>query len=101
MRPFFDDMCVTQPVKNYKCSIDTGTHPSITCHGVIYGPHGIPIVEKAINMLLALKKIHQIFDGKWLSKGMLAPMPHQEGISDIDDFVWRFCVNYIPLNSTT
>jgi hypothetical protein len=31
----------------------------------------------------------------------LAPKPHQEHIKTIDDFVWRFCINYIPLNGVT
>ena len=45
--------------------------------------------------------IHQIHDGKWLFKAFLAPKPHQEHISNIDDFVWCFCVNYILLNQVT
>jgi hypothetical protein len=32
---------------------------------------------------------------------LLAAKPHQEHISNIDEFVWRFCVNYIPLNQVT
>ena len=97
----FDDAGVTTPVEDYMCSIDTGTHPSIACRVVMYGPHETPIVEKAIHKLLSLKQIRQVFDGKWLSKGLLAPKPHQEGISDIENFVWRFCLNYILLNSVT
>ena len=97
----FDDTGVTILVKDFTCYIDTGTHPPIACHGLIYGPHETPIVEKAIHKLLSLKQIRQVFDGGWLSKGLLAPKPHQEGISDIENFVWRFCVNYIPLNSVT
>ena len=26
---------------------------------------------------------------------------HQENVTDIEDFVWRFCVNYIALNAVT
>jgi hypothetical protein len=37
----------------------------------------------------------------WLFKAVLAPKPHQEHICDNNDFVWRFCVNYFPLNSVT
>jgi len=40
-------------------------------------------------------------DGDWLSKPLLAVKPHQENVTDIKDFVWRFCVNYVPLNSVT
>jgi hypothetical protein len=45
--------------------------------------------------------IRQINDGQWLFKALLAPKPHQEHIYNIDDFVWRFYVNYIPLNAIT
>jgi cleavage and polyadenylation specificity factor subunit 1 len=31
----------------------------------------------------------------------LAPKPHQEDVENIADFVWRFCVNYRPLNQVT
>jgi hypothetical protein len=34
-------------------------------------------------------------------KALLAPKPHQEHVKNIDDFVWRFCINYIPLNQVT
>jgi hypothetical protein len=40
-------------------------------------------------------------DGSWLFKVLLAPKPHQEHIKNIDDFIWRFCINYIPLNNVT
>jgi hypothetical protein len=48
-----------------------------------------------------LGQIIQIHDGRWLFKALLAAKPHQEHISNIDEFVWRFCVNYIPLNQVT
>jgi hypothetical protein len=34
-------------------------------------------------------------------KALLAAKPHQEHIRCIDEFVWCFCVNFIPLNSVT
>jgi hypothetical protein len=34
----------------------------------------------------------------WLS---LPPKPHQQHIRNIGDFVWRFCVHFVPLNSVT
>ncbi len=45
--------------------------------------------------------IRQIHDSQWLFKALLAAKVHQEHISNIEDFVWRFCVNYIPLNQVT
>jgi hypothetical protein len=56
------------------------------------------------NAIAALEKvghIRQITDGPWLFKALLAPKPHQEHVWHTDNFVWRFRVNYIPLNSTT
>jgi hypothetical protein len=54
--------------------------------------------------ILALAKvghIRQIMDGSWLFRALLAPKPHQEHVRNIEDFVWCFCVNYIPLNGFT
>jgi hypothetical protein len=39
--------------------------------------------------------------GEWMFKALLAPKPHQEHVRHIDNFVWHFCVNYIPLNQIT
>ena len=58
-------------------------------------------MRKAIAGLAAVGQIKQIHDGRWLFKAVLAPKPHQEHVRDIKDFVWRFCVNYVPLNSVT
>ncbi len=55
----------------------------------------------AIAALAKVGHIQQIHDGHWLFKALLAPKPHQEHVRDIDKLVWRFCVNYIPLNSVT
>jgi hypothetical protein len=48
--------------------------------------------------LAKVSHIRQITDSSWLFKALLAPKPHQEHVQNIDDFVWCFCVNYIPLN---
>jgi hypothetical protein len=34
-------------------------------------------------------------------KALLAPKLHQEHIRNIEDFIWQFCVNNIPLNQAT
>ena len=39
--------------------------------------------------------------GAWGSLIVLAPKPHQEHVTDIDDFIWRMCVSYRKLNSVT
>jgi hypothetical protein len=58
-------------------------------------------MRKCIAALAKVAHIRQIMDGGWLFKALLAAKPHQEHVRCIDDFVWRFCVNYIPLNSVT
>ena len=97
----FDDKGQFVPVKDYQCSIDTGNARPICVRAINYGPREIPIMRKCIASLEKLGHIRQIHDGGWLFKALLAPKPHQEHVSKIDDFVWRFCVNYIPLNQVT
>jgi hypothetical protein len=89
------------PVKDYSCIINTGKAKPIAVKKIHYGPCEIPIMEKCIAALEKLGHIRQIHDGKWLFKALLAPKPHQEGVTNTCDFVWRFCVNYIPLNQVT
>jgi hypothetical protein len=99
--PVFDENGVFIPVKNYKCVIDTEDSPPIAVKQILYGLKETPIMQKAIAALKKVGQIHQITDGCWLFKALLAPKPHQEHVQNIDDFVWRFCNNYIPLNSVT
>jgi hypothetical protein len=54
-----------------------------------------------IDKLESIDQIYQIFHGEWLSPALLAPKPHQEHIFDIEDYVWRLCINYIALNRIT
>jgi hypothetical protein len=89
------------PVKDYSCVIDTGSAKPTAMKKIHYGHCEIPIMEKCIAALEKLGHICQIHDGEWLFKALLAPKPHQEGITNIRDFVRRFCVNYIPLNQVT
>ncbi len=58
-------------------------------------------MQKCIAALAKVGHIRQITDGSWLFKALLVPKPHQEHVKNIDDFIWRFCVNYIPLNGVT
>jgi hypothetical protein len=58
-------------------------------------------MRKAIAVLEKVGHICQIHNRRWLFKAVLAPKPHQEHICDINNFVWRFCNNYVPLNSAT
>jgi len=97
----FDDKGQFAPVKDYSCVIDTGTARPIAVKKIHYGPREIPIMRKCIAALETLGHIRQIHDGEWQFKALLAPKPHQDHITNIEDFVWRFCINYIPLNQVT
>jgi hypothetical protein len=97
----FDDKGQFVPVKDYSFIIDTGNARPIMVKKIHYGPREIPIMCKCIASLEKLGHIRQIHEGKWQFKAVLAPKPHQEDITDIGDFVWRFCVNFIPLNQIT
>ena len=92
---------VTTPVKDYECEIDTGNARPIRCRNPTFGPLETPLVEKAIANLVELGHGEQIYHGEWLSMPLLAAKPHQENITDIEEFVWQFCVNYIALKSIT
>jgi hypothetical protein len=97
----FDNKGVFVPVKKYECVNDTGDAKPIVIKKILYGPREIPIMQTAIAALEKVGHIQQITEGRWLFKALLAPKPHQEHMCDIDKFIWRFCVNYILLNSVT
>ena len=97
----FDKRGVFVPVKNYECGINTGTACPIAVKKIIYGKQETIIMQRCILALAKVGHIRQITDGRWLFKALLAAKPHQEHVRNIDSFVWRFCVNYIPLNSVT
>jgi hypothetical protein len=97
----FHDRGVFVLVCNYKCVIDTGNTPPIAVKKIMFGPNKLPITHKAIAALEKVGHIRQIMDGRWLFKAVLMPKPHQEHVRHITDFVWRFCVNYVPLNAVT
>ncbi len=96
-----DERGIWVPVWKYKCIIDTGNAQPIAVKKIQYGPKELPIMWKAIAVLEKVGHICQIHDRCWLFKAVLAPKPHQEHIHDINNFVWRFCFNYVPLNSVT
>jgi hypothetical protein len=54
-------------------------------------------MQKSIAALEKIGQIHKIHYVQWLFKELLAPKPHQEHVSNIKDFVWRFCVSTIFL----
>jgi hypothetical protein len=97
----FDKKGVFVPVKNYECVIDTGTAQTISVKKILYGERKTIIMHECIAALAKVGHIVQTTEGEWMFKALLAAKPHQEHIRCIDEFVWRFCVNFIPLNSIT
>jgi hypothetical protein len=97
----FDKKGVFVPVKHYECVINTGNSRPIAVKKILYGEQETVIMRKCITALAKVGHIRQITDGGWLFKALLAAKPHQEHVRCIDDFVWQFCVNYIPLDSVT
>jgi hypothetical protein len=97
----FDNKGQFVPVKDYQCVVDTGSAHPIAVKKIHYGPRETPIMRRCIAALAKVGHICLIHDGKWLFNALLAPKPHQEHVSNIADFVWQFCVNYIPLNQVT
>ncbi len=97
----FDKQGTFTPIQDYECVIDTGTAAPISIKKINYSTRKMPNMRKCIAALEKVGHIVQIHDGRWLFKALLAAKPHQEHISNINKFVWRFCVNYIPLNQVT
>ena len=97
----FREEGVTSPVYGYEFVIETGTHKPIRVKQPRYGMHEIPIMQKTIDELLRLKMIKLNVDSPYAFRITLAAKPHQEHINKIEDFVWRFCINYILLNQIT
>ena len=73
---------------------------STGCKKPQYGPHESKIIMENINTLLHNEWIEEC-KGPWGSMIVLAPKPHQEHVTNINDFVWRMCVSYRKLNSIT
>jgi hypothetical protein len=90
------------PITGYECVIDTaGSVIPTVAKNIRYGIHENPIMQLAIDALIANDQICVDVDSAWLSKAVLAPKPHQEHVTDISEFIWRFCINFISLNHVT
>ena len=57
-------------------------------------------MNKHITVLEDSRLITECEDS-WGSLLLLAAKPHQEMCFNINDFIWRLCVSYSPLNSIT
>ena len=87
-------------ILGYEFCIDTGDATPVCCKKPNYGANEAAIMMKHIKILLHNDWVEQC-EGGWGSICVLAPKPHQEGIDDIDQFVWRMCVSYRGLNKST
>jgi hypothetical protein len=87
------------PIRGYEMVIDTGNHKAIAVRN--YGLHEIPIMQKTIDKLLEMMFIRRDMTSTWASQITLAPKPHQEAVMDINEYIWRFCINYIQVNIVT
>ena len=90
-----------RPMLGFQFCIETGATAPVACRQSHYGIHESPILQEHINDLLHNAHIVPTIEGGWLSKALLAPKPHQEHVDNITEFIWRFCINYRPLNSVT
>ena len=99
----WDSFCergVSRPVLNFEFCIDTGYSPPVCCRQPKYGCRERKIMNKHIQ---ALDDSSLITDctGHWESLLLLATKLHQEDCTDVDNFIWRLCVSYRPLNGIT
>ncbi len=99
--PVFRPSGVSTPVLGYELAIDTGDHEPIQAKSCRYGMHEETYMQNHIQTLLENKYIEPDYDSPWSSRITLASKPHQEHVTDWNEYVWRFCVNYIRLNQIT
>ena len=92
---------IKRPILGFEFAIDTGNHTPVCCKKPRYGPHESKVILKQVNVLLANEWITPCPHGGWGSPIVLAPKPHQEHVTDVDDLVWRMCVSYRGLNKVT
>ena len=93
---------VCRPVLNYEFCIDTGNANPVCCKPPRYGVHESAEINRQLRGLLDTGWISTFPElSGWCSQIVLAPKPHQEHVTNIDDFIWRLCVSYRGLNAVT
>ena len=97
----FNEAGVKIPIQGYEMVIDTGNHKTIAVRKPHYGMHEAPIMQKTIDKLVEMGFIILDSSSPWGFRITLAPKPHQESVVDIEQYIWRFCTNYIRLNMIT
>ena len=99
----WDSFCeegASRPMFDFEFCIDTGNSKPVCYYQSSYSIHERKIMDKHIHILETNDWICDC-DDRWGSLMLLAPKPHQKECIDIDDFIWRLCVSYRPLNSVT
>ena len=97
----FDPDGIRRPILGFEFGIDTGNHTPVCCKKPSYGPHESKTIRKSLQVLLSNGWIEKCTEGGCGSPIVLAPKPHQEKITNIEDFVWRMRVSYRGLNRVT
>jgi hypothetical protein len=97
----FNEAGVKIPAQGYELVIDTGNHRPITDSKPHYGLFESPIMHKTIDQLASNRFIRRDVTSPWGFRITLVPKPHQEHVTDIAEYIWRFCTNYIMLNIIT
>ena len=59
------------------------------------------MVYRMVSFVLFLRTWNQSSFFLVLAGKISSAAPHQDHVVDINEFVWRFCVNYVPLNAVT
>ena len=85
---------------NFECCLDTGYSKPVCCRHPVYGIHERKIMNTYIQIMEENNWICD-YDGPWGSLLVLATKPHQEGWTDINEFIWCLCVSYRPWNGVT
>ena len=98
---FFANEGVKRTILGFEFGVDAGHHTPICCKKPVYGPHEAPIMMKQLKTLLHNRWAEEIQGSAWGSPIVLAPKPHQEKVTDIDDYIWHMCVSYRDLNRVT
>ena len=88
------------PMIDFDFCLDTGDSKPVCCRQSSHGIHERKIMNTHIQILEDNVWICDC-EGDWGSLLILASKSHQEGCTDINDFVWRLCVSYRPLNGVT
>ena len=91
---------VKVPVRRYKMVIDTEDNQPIATKPQ-YGLHELKYMTEHCEQLLKDKLIEPCTDSPWSFPITLAAKPHQEHVTDWDEYIWRLCINYIRLNLIT